>query len=275
MTYLFLRLLPKNLLSRLIGYLSSLEIPSPLLNSVIQVYCRIYGVNLDEMKLPVSRMKSFNDFFTRELKPEVRKVDDTASSIVSPVDGTIAEFGAIKNNLLVQSKGILYSLVDLVGKKEAKDFENGYYLTIYLSPADYHRIHAPVAGRVKNFSYYSGNLWPVNRFGIENVGGLFSLNERILTPIESDMGKVGVVKVGATIVGKISLDYDRLNTNSGKPTALNLPVVPTKLYKKGDEIGLFQLGSTVILLFESGRFSQTNIYSGKTIKMGEAIGHFV
>lgn len=227
------------------------------------------------MKLPVSRMKSFNDFFTRELKPEVREVDDTSSSIVSPVDGTIAEFGAIKNNLLVQSKGILYSLVDLVGKKEAKDFENGFYLTIYLSPADYHRIHAPVSGRVKNFSYFSGNLWPVNRFGIENVGGLFSLNERILTPIESDMGKVGLVKVGATIVGKISLDYDRLNTNSGKPTALNLPVVPTKLYKKGDEIGLFQLGSTVILLFESGRFNQTNIYSGKTIKMGEAIGHFV
>ena len=275
MTYLFLRLLPKNLLSRLIGYLGTLEIPSPFLNSIIQIYCRIYGVNLDEMKLPVGSMKCFNEFFTRELKPGARKVDDTVSSIVSPVDGTIAEFGLIKNNLLVQTKGILYSLVDLVGKKAAKDFENGHYLTIYLSPADYHRIHAPVSGKVKNFSYYSGNLWPVNIYGIEKVGGLFSLNERILTPIESDMGKVGVVKVGATIVGKISLDYDQLRTNSGKPTTFNLPVVPTKQYKKGDEIGLFQLGSTVILLFESGRFNPNDIYSGKTIKMGQAIGHFI
>ena len=230
---------------------------------------------MTEMKSPISSLKCFNEFFTRELKPESRAIDNSDSSVVSPVDGTIAEFGGIKHNLLVQTKGILYSLVDLVGKKAAKDFEDGHYITIYLSPGDYHRIHAPVSGKVKNFSYFSGNLWPVNKLGINNVGGLFSLNERILTPIENGRGTVGVVKVGATIVGKISLDYHKLKTNSDKQSALNLPVMPHKQYKKGDEIGMFELGSTVILLFENSKFNPHDIHSGKTVKMGQAIGHFV
>jgi len=274
MTYLFLRLLPKNLLSRLFGYLGSLEVPFPLLKGFIGVYCRIYQVKLDEIKSPIDSIQSFNEFFTRELKSGSRAVDESPESVVSPVDGTIAEFGDIHHKLLVQTKGILYSLTDLVGKKAAKKFENGYYLTIYLSPADYHRIHAPVAGSVNKFSYFSGSLWPVNRLGIKNVGGLFSLNERILTPIENDNGEVGLVKVGATVVGKITVDYHDLQTNSKKQTSLDLPVVPAKVYAKGEEIGRFQLGSTVILLFQSGKFSPNNIYPGKTVKMGQALGHF-
>ena len=274
MIYLFLRLLPKNIVSRLFGYLGTLEIPSPVLQGLIKLYCGIYRVNLDEIKSPVARIRNFNEFFTRQLKDGSRLVDDSASSIVSPVDGTIAEYGNINHNLLVQTKGVLYSLADLVGKNSAKVFENGYFLTIYLSPADYHRIHAPIAGKVYKFSYFSGNLWPVNRLGISNVGGLFSLNERILTSIESSAGEVGVMKVGATIVGKISVDYSDLVTNTKKPSALDLPVIPPKKYNTGDEIGRFQLGSTVILLFESGRFSPDDLHKGKIVKMGHIIGHF-
>jgi phosphatidylserine decarboxylase len=272
MRYLLLRLLPKNLLSRIAGILSDVELPTPVLSSLIQLYSQIYNVKLHEMKTPIGSMKTFNDFFTRELRPELRPIDPTPGSVVSPVDGKIAEFGAIEQGLLVQAKGILYSLHDLVGEKSAAIFKDGYFLTIYLSPADYHRIHLPISGKIRNFSYISGNLWPVNNFGVQQIGGLFSLNERIITPIEGEHGIVGLVKVGATIVGKIKVDYSDLSSNSNDPTQLNLPIVPERTYRKGDEIGRFQLGSTVILLFEKDKFKPTNILPGAPIKVGQIIG---
>ncbi len=275
MNYLFFRLLPKNLVSRLAGILTDIKAPRPLLKSLIQIYCQLYRVNLSEIKRPLGSFKCFNDFFTRELKPDVRHVDGDENAVVSPVDGKIAEFGAIKNGLLVQAKGVLYSMTDLVGKNLARYFRDGYFVTIYLSPADYHRIHAPVAGKVNRFSYFSGNLWPVNGIGTKYVGGLFALNERIVTPIETQKGPVVLVKVGATVVGKISVDYDRMTTNSKKPTALDVPVMPEKNYKKGAEIGCFQLGSTVILLFQKDQVNPISLYQDKKIKMGQTIAHFI
>jgi len=113
------------------------------------------------------------------------------------VDGKLAQFGPITDGLLTQTKGVFYSLVDLVGESMAAEFLEGYFLTLYLSPADYHRIHAPVAGTVRRFSYFSGQLWPVNEIGIRHVAGLFSVNERLITPLESPAGLVAVIKVGA------------------------------------------------------------------------------
>ncbi|MBU2645725.1 phosphatidylserine decarboxylase [bacterium] len=272
MRYLLLRLLPKNLLSRLAGILADLTLPAPILSSLIQVYCQFYNVKQHEIKTPFGSMRTFNDFFTRELRPELRPIDQTPGSVVSPVDGTIAEFGKIEQGLLVQTKGILYSLNDLVGDKNAAVFKDGYFVTIYLSPADYHRIHLPVSGKVKYFSYFSGNLWPVNRFGVKQIGGLFSLNERIVTPITGDHGTIALVKVGATIVGKIKLDYSELSTNNKQPTQLDLPIIPEKVYRKGDEIGRFQLGSTVILLFEKDKFNPADILPGDYVKVGQKIG---
>ncbi len=272
MRYLLLRLLPKNLFSRLAGILADLELPQPILTSVIQLYCQFYNVKRHEMKMPLGAMRSFNDFFTRELKPELRPIDTTPGGVVSPVDGTIAEFGDIKQDLLVQTKGILYSLTDLVGEKSAAIFKDGYFITLYLSPADYHRIHVPISGKIKSFSYFSGNLWPVNSLGVKNVGGLFSLNERIVTPIAGNHGTVGLVKVGATIVGKIKVNYSDLSSNCRKPTQLNLPIIPERSYLKGDEIGQFQLGSTVILLFEKGKFKPVDLQSDAPVKLGQLIG---
>lgn len=272
MKYLFLKLLPKNLTSKLMGKLADLRVPSPLLLSAIKVYSRFYKVNLNEIKLPLNRFKTFNDFFTRDLKTEARPVNDTPGSIVSPVDGSIAEFGPIKNRLLIQTKGIYYSLTDLVGEKQTKLFEDGFFITLYLSPSDYHRIHSPVTGTVNEFSYFSGNLWPVNAIGVKNVGGLFSLNERIVTMMEGSFGRLAVVKVGATVVGRITLDYSDLKSNSDQKSQLHLPVFPPKKYKKGQEIGQFQLGSTVILLFEKGRFTPASLQNGQSIRMGEIIG---
>jgi phosphatidylserine decarboxylase len=274
MKYLLLKLLPKNLTSKLMGKLADLQVPSPLLLSFIRVYSRLYEVNLKEIKLPLSGFKSFNEFFTRELVPEARSVDSDPKSITSPVDGKVAEFGPIKNQLLIQTKGIQYSLVDLVGKKHSITFDDGFFVTLYLSPSDYHRIHSPAAGKVHEFSYFSGNLWPVNAIGVANVGGLFSLNERVLTLLEGEYGKIAVIKVGATVVGKIKLDYSDLTSNSGNKTQLHLPVFPPKIYAKGQELGQFQLGSTVILLFEKNRFKPQNLQRDEKITMGQVMGFY-
>ncbi len=272
MKYLLVRLLPKNLVSRALGALSDIKLPSPILQSFIRIYCQFYAVKLAEAKKTIGEFKTFNDFFTRELKPDARPIDDQPDSIVSPVDGTIAEFGEIKNNLLVQTKGIYYSCIDLVGEDHAKLFNDGYFITLYLSPADYHRIHTPVAGKLKEFSYFSGNLWPVNDIGVQNVGGLFSLNERIVSLLEAGKSKVAIVKVGATVVGRIKLQYSDLSSNKGQASQYRLPVVPPKKYQKGDEIGRFQLGSTVILLFQKGSIQPENLTQNRKIKMGEILG---
>ncbi len=273
MRYLFLRLLPKNLVSKLLGKLADLQLPSPLLVSFIQLYSRIYAVNLNEIKAPsLEKFKTFNDFFTRQLNPKSRPIDNDPDSVISPVDGSVAEFGDIANGLMIQTKGVYYSLTDLVGPKHAKLFKDGFFITLYLSPSDYHRIHAPISGRVTEFSYFSGNLWPVNDFGVKHIGGLFSINERIVTALEGKSSSVGMVKVGATVVGKIKVEYSDLTSNSGEKTQLYLPVFPARLYEKGDEVGRFQLGSTVILLFEKDRFKPTDLRKGKAVKMGQAIG---
>ncbi len=274
MQYLFFRLLPKNLVSRLIGKLTDLELPSPLLISLIRVYSRFYGIKLNEIKRSLDSFKTFNQFFTRQLKPELRPVDSDSESIVSPVDGTVAEFGEIKQGLLVQSKGVLYSMNDLIGKEQAKIFQDGFFITIYLSPADYHRIHTPVSGNVSKFSYFSGNLWPVNQVGVQHVGGLFAINERIVTPIVHKKGQVALIKVGATVVGKISVDYDTLTTNNQYKTQLNMPVIPAQIYQKGDELGKFQLGSTVILLFQKGQITPVDLFRKKHLKFGEKIARW-
>ncbi|MDH5559497.1 MAG: archaetidylserine decarboxylase [Deltaproteobacteria bacterium] len=275
MKYLFFQLLPKNLLSRLMGVLADIKFPSPFLLSIIKAYSYLYGINMNEMAKSPNELKNFNEFFTRKLKPELRPIDPGEKSVISPVDGTISEFGAIKEGLLTQTKGIFYTLEDLVGEKYSKLFEQGYFITIYLSPADYHRIHTPVSGKVSNFNYFSGNLWPVNRFGVEEIGALLAINERIVTPIKNKVGIVGLVKVGALVVGKITLDYSDISSNSKGLKSLHLPVLPEKNYDKGDEIGKFMLGSTVILLFQKNQFKPGELHRDKKIRMGEKIGEMI
>ena len=272
MQYLFLKLLPKNLFSRCMGFLADAQVPRPLLRSVINAYASHYRIDLDEMKTPWERIRCFNDFFTRELKGGLRPIDPQPDSLTSPVDGALAEFGEIENRLLVQAKVIYYSLADLVGEEESKTYEGGWFLTLYLSPADYHRIHTPFAGEVRRCSYFSGNLWPVNQLGVSQIGGLFAINERLYTPLETDLGTLGLVKVGATVVGKIKTTYNNLESNQGADSQMDLPVSPSRAYAKGEELGRFQLGSTVILLLPPGVFEPFELVQGMKLNMGQKLG---
>jgi len=272
MRYQLIKLLPKSLLSRLAGALADSKLPSPLLRSFLKLYSQFYHVRLDEVAKPLSQMENFTQFFTRELKEGSRQIHPEPNGIVSPVDGKIAEFGPITGGLLTQTKGVYYSLIDLVGEDLAKEFVDGYFLTIYLSPADYHRIHAPVTGTVNRFSYFSGQLWPVNEIGVKHVAGLFAVNERLITPMDSQAGLVAVIKVGATVVGKITAAYTDVVSNQGKGNRLNLPVVPSRTFEKGEELGQFQLGSTVILLFQKDRFTPVELSQGQSLQMGQLIG---
>jgi phosphatidylserine decarboxylase len=192
------------------------------------------------------------------------------------VDGVVSETGAATEGKLVQAKGIDYSSAALLGDPAvARRFEGGAYLTIYLSPRDYHRIHFPLSGRVTGYRYLPGQLWPVNPASVRTVRGLFGVNERLVTLLDSPSGLCAVVAVGATVVGRVRASYDAAapltNCAGARAVARDYPApLPVE---KGQELGAFELGSTVILLFEPGRVRlEPRIVPGATLRVGEAVG---
>ena len=268
----FLFLIPTNIFSRTLGCLSEKKLPIHVLHSFIKAYCTYYKINMNEYEKKISEFKTFQEFFTRKLKKGVRKIDDTPHSVISPVDGTIAQCGKVEEGLLLQAKGIYYSLEDLI--PEGTFSKNTFYMTIYLAPRDYHRIHVPIDGTILSYSYFSGSLWPVNNFGVSHISNLFCINERIFTLFDTVMGKVGLVKVGATVVGKISTKYSPLTTNSSFTNKTNKKLDTPRHFKKGQELGCFNIGSTVILLFENEKFIPYRVYNGKKIQLGQRIGTY-
>ena len=193
---------------------------------------------------------SFNQFFTRALRPETRPIGE---DIISPADGVISEIGDISHQTLIQAKNHYFKLADLVGDvKTAKLFENGKFVTIYLAPKDYHRVHMPLTGYFKNSLYIPGKLFSVNHATAQVVPNLFSRNERIVTLFDD----FAVILVGAMIVGNIVLSAHE-NT----------------VLQKADELGYFQLGSTVIMLFQANQIHwHSHIIQGTPVKMGQSIG---
>lgn len=267
---LLLYLLPKNLLSYMVGILTSLRLPQFILKPLISTFVRAYKVNINEA-IPTT-YRTFNEFFTRELRPESRPIDENINSIVSPVDGIIGYSGEIKSDTLIQAKGREYSLDAFVANKEYADiFRGGVFMTIYLSPSHYHRIHTPVAGRVTSLNYIPGKLYPVNPFAINNINNIFSKNERLISIIESGTaGKVAVVKVGATNVGKIKVVYDKVTSNNFWRKGVFKTYADVHL-QKCEELGRFELGSTVVLLFEKGKVKLTNDKLEDDVLLGQKI----
>ncbi|MGZ6142737.1 MAG: archaetidylserine decarboxylase [Myxococcales bacterium] len=276
LSYTLLRLLPKNTLSRAVGAACRVSAPRPVMRAVIRAFARKYGVDASEAERPIDEYPTFTEFFTRRLKPGARPIAPGALLPVSPVDGTVGELGAIVEGRAVQAKGKLYTLAELIGgpdaDADAAQFAGGAFCTIYLAPYNYHRIHAPLGGDITGYVSMPGQLWPVNPIGVRNVEKLFCVNERLTTFLKTPRGACAVVAVGATNVGRIRAVYDDVVTNAKRTRQASRKIYdqPVKV-EKGGELAIFEMGSTVVLLFAPGVKLSQKLSPGQPIKLGEAL----
>lgn len=267
--------LPQHAISRLAGKIASSEQPW-LRDRLIRRFVAAYGVDLSESVRGIGDFRSFNDFFTRELKPGARPLAEASRFILSPADGAVSQVGPISGGRIIQAKGRDYSVAELLccGPEEAAQFEGGSFITIYLSPKDYHRVHMPAAGRLAATTYVPGDLFSVNTGTAAGVDRLFARNERLACRFDGPDGHFASVMVGAMIVAGIKPVWPhRFSGHASAPVredfsdaALDLPA--------GAEMGRFYLGSTVVLLFEPGTVAWfDDLKAGDPLRMGQAIAH--
>lgn len=274
--YRFLRYIPKNHLSFIAGKLAAIPLPRPLNQVLLKWFVKRYGADPTEAEFDLAQYRSLGAFFTRNLKAEARPI---GAGVVSPVDGAIVQFGAIHDELLMQIKGRPYSVHALVNDREiSARFVDGYYITLYLAPGDYHHVHAPITGEITESIVIEGSLWPVNQWSVENVERLFCVNERLITVIKGPALEVAVVSVGATNVGAIQAAYDRLRTNSLRRLIRKASIVkrhhrPTIPVRAGDRLATFCMGSTVVLLFPRESFSKAGGWDLGKIRFGTTLGY--
>lgn len=273
-----LHLLPRERITRALGHLTDARVPPALLNPVLKIYTRAYNVDLSEAVEPAEGYASFNEFFTRRLRDGLRPVDPDPDVVVSPADGRLDDAGEIDEGRTFVVKGQRYDAAELLGNTEdAARYAGGCYLVVYLSPRDYHRVHSPVEGVVRRVRHIPGTLFPVNEFGVKHVPLLFAKNERVVVFVETEpFGNVAVVMVGAMIVGRITLTFE----GPARPP-LNGPVVErwyepgqVPVLNRGDELGAFRLGSTVVLLLPPpprGTYTISPGVVGTHVRVGQAI----
>lgn len=267
-------LLPKQALTVLAGKLAGLQ-GGGLTTAVIRWFVARYGVDMAEAaNSDVTAYASFNEFFTRPLRPGARPLAEAA--FLCPVDGAISQFGAIERDQIYQAKGHRYSTTALVGGDAAlaARFENGSFATLYLSPRDYHRIHMPCAGRLARMIYVPGELFSVNPVTARGVPGLFARNERVVCVFESASGPFVLVLVGATIVGSMATVWHGV-VNPPRPGRIVDSRYDEERIElaRGEEMGRFLLGSTVVMLFPQGVLDFNPAWvPGGAIRMGEAMG---
>lgn len=269
---------PQLAVSRLAGRLADNDRTPALKNRVVRWFIGRYGVNMSEAaESNPEAYPSFNAFFTRALKPGVRPVDSRDSVLVSPVDGAISQLGQVTCDRVFQAKGQSFSLTELLGGDEqrAAEFAEGEFATIYLSPKDYHRIHMPLAGKLREMVYIPGKLFSVNPVTAENVPNLFARNERVACVFDTDAGPMAMVLVGAMIVGSVETTWSGVVApGTGLVTSTRYDAdQPDIQFEKGQEMGRFRLGSTVVLVMPKGSVTwNEDEVPEKTVKMGEAFG---
>ncbi len=269
--------LPKQLLSRLIYALARSE-AAFVKNTFLRIFLRGYRVNMDEaLQADPFAYRSFNDFFTRGLRPDARPIAQDAALIVSPVDGTLSQCGTLQDDLLLQAKGQQYSLLELLGGDEeaAQAYRGGSFACIYLAPYNYHRIHMPCAGDVRSNLYVPGDLFSVNAATARAVPRLFARNERLVCEFDTPLGRMAVILVGALFVGSIqTVHCGEVNPpprrrKAPQPIAAGIG----RSFGKGEELGRFNMGSTVILLFQRDRMRwDPSLASTATVQLGRPIG---
>ncbi len=268
--------LPQHTLSKLMSYITHSE-NTALKNWCINTVIRHYGVNMAEaLEENPEAFKSFNHFFTRKLKPEARPLTTEKNAVACPADGSVSQAGNITDGKIFQAKGMSFSAIDLLGgdAERAKPFENGVFATIYLSPKDYHRLHMPLAGTLKEMVQIPGKLFSVNTATTRSVPGLFARNERVAALFDTEAGPMALVLVGAIFVSSIETVWHGVVT---PPTA---PSVQSWYYdhkpitlKKGDEMGRFNMGSTIIVLFGKDKVQWVSGFKAdQLVRLGEMVG---
>lgn len=265
--------LPQHALSRFAGSIAASTSPW-LRDRLIRRFVAAYGVDLSEAARGIGEFTSFNDFFTRELKPGARPLADTGEFILSPADGAVSQLGPVTGGRIIQAKGRDYSVAEILGcsAAEAARFEGGGFITIYLSPKDYHRVHMPAAGTLSATSYIPGDLYSVNTATAAGVDRLFARNERLSCRFDGPDGHFASVMVGAMIVAGIDTVWpNAFRTHAAAPVHEDFAGVG-RIFAAGDEMGRFYLGSTVVLLFEPGRVEWIEgLKPADPLRMGQAI----
>ncbi len=264
-----MRVVPKKPLSKAVRRLAAVRS-----KMAVRRFAARYQVAIEDAEKPLDDYESILAFFTRRLKPGLRPVDPDPSVLVSPVDGAFLAGGPVGAGRLYQAKGRDFTLNALLADDTAeKRFEGGTYATLYLAPKDYHRIHTPAAGRISGYTYVPGQLFPVNAAAVAHVDALFAKNERLITHLETEaFGRVEVVKVGATCVGHITVPYDpSVATNVGGFELRTQRYDPPLPIEKGAEVGVFEMGSTVIVVTEKP-VELVGREAGAPVVMGRALG---
>lgn len=262
------KVVPQHGLSRLVGALAASNRPL-IKRTFIERFAKAYDVNLQEAACDnLADFGSFNEFFTRALKPDARPIADGEDSVVCPADGAVSQIGDIERGTLLQAKGHRYSLSGLAGSLASgvSSFEGGSFCTVYLAPCDYHRIHLPYAGTLTDSLAIPGALFSVNQKTEEGIGGLFLRNERLVCRFETAFGPMLVILVGAMIVSSIKTVWGGLESPY-RTEQHNQHDVP---FEKGAEIGRFLLGSTVICCFPAGAVNLDHSWqAGTPVRMGQ------
>jgi phosphatidylserine decarboxylase len=279
-TLALLRRLPQAALSRSLGRLADLRVPRRMRRTVYGRFARAVGADLSQVESPLEDFETLNDFFVRRLKPGVRDWPADRDAVGSPVDGVIGAVGRIERGTAVQAKGRPYAVAELLGDPEAgRAYEGGWFITLYLSPRHYHRVHAPVGGAIARARHVPGALFPVNAPSVAHIPELFARNERVLCVIDSSVGPAAVVAVGAYNVARISTAFDP-SWGGARPWVSNRRedvererrFDPPIRVARGAELMAFHLGSTVVLLFPSGTLElDPGCRPGEEVRLGRLL----
>lgn len=269
------RILPKHALSRMIGRVAESQRPW-LKNILIKRAIAAFNINMQEAKSDnLDDYDSFNAFFTRALKDEARPIHADSKSVVCPADGVVSQAGNISKNKILQAKGIDYSVGRILGNSvEANHYHDGSFATIYLSPKDYHRVHMPISGKLLRTRYIPGELFSVNDQAAQNLNGLFARNERLICEFESDLaGQFSVIFVGAMLVAGIETVWGGFEQPGPSAVREHDLSDQSLSYVKGDEIGRFKFGSTIVLLFGKDTVRGLDaLLPQSPVSMGQSIG---
>lgn len=267
-------LLPKQMLTVIFGWLAKKQL-GIVTTWIIQGFSKLYKIDLSEAQISdVKEYKTFNDFFARELKQDARPIDTSTNSVVMPADGVISQFGSIQDNLLLQAKGHFYTLDSLLAchPDMIKFFKNGAFATTYLSPKNYHRFHMPCDGILREMIYVPGSLFSVSKATTECIPNIFARNERVICLFETDFGPMAQILVGATIVGSIEVTWEGLITPPRDGIMKRWTYSGEVKLSKGEDMGCFKLGSTVITLFASNAVEfDSHLKIGDQVRVGQKL----